>query len=142
MIGNDKDEYAFIVAHECAHIARNHIEERKKHDRKLNKIGGVILGAAEIVGFAFGVPVGIFSMMSVDSGSHLVGKKFSREQEFAADKLALRYMIDAGYDPHGALSFHHKLQSRSDDFFSILSTHPSGEDRIAGIQSTLREMEN
>lgn len=140
MIGRNRDHYAFLFAHEYAHLRQGHLSAQLKRDERLDKIGGAIIGGIEILGMAVGIPLGVFSMFSVDSGTHLVALKYDRDQEREADTVALDLMQNAGYDPCGALSFHRKLEENSKKIsIPLLSTHPTGEERISRIRSILVE---
>jgi predicted Zn-dependent protease len=78
---------------------------------------------------------------AADMGSDIFTQAYSRSQENEADRLGIRYLSRAGYDPAamanflGALEVYQNLQKRLDgdadataDFFD---THPGTTDRIA-----------
>jgi predicted Zn-dependent protease len=90
----DESQLAFALGHEVGHIAANHAHVREAYARR-NPLG--VFG--QIVGAIFGPSV----MSSViQSRARLDTLSFSRDQEYQADTLGLRYMIQAGYDPAGA----------------------------------------
>jgi predicted Zn-dependent protease len=91
---DDESELAFALGHEVGHIAANHAHAREQYARRsplgvFGQIIGAILGPG---------------MMSnvLQNRARLDTLSFSREQEYEADTLGLRYMISAGYDPAGA----------------------------------------
>ena len=92
---NDEAELAFVLGHETGHIAARHSQQRQSRSRR-NSIGGIfgaILGS--VVGGGFGNLLGQF----VQQRSQLATLEFSREQEYQADTLGIRYLTSAGYDP-------------------------------------------
>jgi predicted Zn-dependent protease len=59
---------------------------------------------------------------------------FSREDEYQADTLGVKYSSKAGYDPYGLANFFVKLQERegagaNDRTFEFLMSHPNTADR-------------
>jgi predicted Zn-dependent protease len=135
---DDESQLAFALGHEVGHIAANHAHVRQQYARRstfgwLGQIVGAILG---------GNPLGSF----IEQRAKLDLLSFSREQEYQADQLGIRYMIGAGYDPAGApgllaaLSRQTALQARSlgrtnRQTPEWASTHPLSENRM---QQTLR----
>jgi predicted Zn-dependent protease len=128
---DDESELAFALGHEVGHIAANHAHIREQYARR-NSYG--VLGS--IIGAVFGGVGDIFQARAkMDTLS------FSREQEYQADSLGLRYMIAAGYDPAGgpemlaALSRQTALQARvqgrgNRQTPEWASTHPLSENRM------------
>jgi predicted Zn-dependent protease len=129
---DDESELAFALGHEVGHIAANHAHIREQYaERSTLGVFGQIIGAIFGPGAA-----GILQARSV-----LDLLSFSREQEYEADTLGLRYMIQAGYDPAGAaevlaaLSRNSALQARVEGRTNRrlpewASTHPLSENRM------------
>jgi len=107
---DDESELAFALGHEVGHVAANHAHIREAYARR-NPLG--VFG--RIVGAVMGPSV-MSSMLN--TRAKLDTLSFSREQEYQADTLGIRYMIAAGYDPAGsagmlaALSRNSALQAR------------------------------
>jgi predicted Zn-dependent protease len=131
-IMDDESELAFALGHETGHIAANHAHIREAYVRR-NPLGvfGQIMGA--IMGPS------IMSNM-IAARARLDTLSFSRDQEYQADTLGLRYMIAAGYDPAGAaemlaaLSRETAIQARVNGRTNRqtpewASTHPLSENR-------------
>ena len=129
---DDEAELAFAIGHEVGHVAANHAHIREQYARR-NSYGvlGQIMGA--IFGGGFGSVLEARAKMDTLS--------FSREQEYQADSLGIRYMIQAGYDPVGAseilaaLSRNTALQARVQGRTNRqtpewASTHPLSENRM------------
>src|SRR5688572_2267279 len=96
---NDEAELAFVVGRETGHIAANHHQQRKSAQKSSAVWGvlGAVLGA--VVGNnAFG---GLISQGAQQfSKARLLS--FSRDQEYQADVLGIRYLTAAGYDPNAS----------------------------------------
>src|SRR3954447_21801360 len=90
---DDESELAFALGHEVGHVAANHAHIREQYASR-NPLG--VFG--QIIGAIFGS--GISDVLTARSRLDLLS--FSRDQEYQADTLGLRYMIGAGYDPAGA----------------------------------------
>lgn len=128
---DDESELAFALGHEVGHIAANHAHIREQYARR-NSYG--VLG--QIIGAIFGDVGGLLQAQAA-----LNTLSFSREQEYQADALGLRYLIAAGYDPVGgpeilaALSRQTALQARVQGRTNRqtpewASTHPLSENRM------------
>jgi predicted Zn-dependent protease len=129
---DDESELAFALGHEVGHIAANHAHIREQYaERSTTGVFGQILGAI------FGP--GAAEILQARSALDLLS--FSREQEYEADTLGLRYMIAAGYDPAGAarvlaaLSRESALEARVQGRTNRrtpewASTHPLSENRM------------
>ncbi len=130
---DDESQLAFSLGHEVAHIAANHAHIRQQYAQR-NPLG--VFG--QIVGAIFGPS--IFSNV-VAARARMDTLSFSRDQEYQADTLGLRYMIAAGYDPAGAsailagLSRNSAMEARvhgrtNRQTPEWASTHPLSENRM------------
>ena len=129
---DDESQLAFALGHEVGHIAANHAHVREQYERQ-NTMG--VFG--QIIGAIFGGGIGNM----IEQRAALQTLSFSREQEYQADTLSLRYMIAAGYDPAGgpgilgALARSSALESRLQGRTNRqtpewASTHPLSENRM------------
>ena len=95
---NDESELAFVLGHETGHIAARHAQAREAAQKRNSILGvlGVLLGSV-VGGSGFG------NMISQSAAQYaqMATLSFSRDQEYQADTLGLRYMLAAGYDPMG-----------------------------------------
>ena len=130
---DNEAQLAFALGHETGHIAANHAHAREAYAQRGNVFG--VLG--QIVGAIFGVG-GLTNAIS--QNAELRTLSFSREQEYQADELSLRYLTAAGYDPAGgpeilaALARSTALQARVQGRTNRqtpewASTHPLSENR-------------
>ena len=94
---NDESQLAFALGHETGHIAANHAHIREQYAQRGNIFG--VLG--QIVGAIFGAS-GIGNILSQQAALRTLS--FSREQEYEADQLGMRYITAAGYSSRGRKS--------------------------------------
>ena len=130
---DDESELAFSLGHEVGHIAANHARARQQYAQR-NPLG--VFG--QILGSIFGQSA-ISNVIA--ARAQLDTLRFSRDQEYQADTLGMRYMISAGYDPGGAagilasISRNTALQTRVQGRTNRqtpewASTHPLSENRM------------
>src|SRR3954462_2335872 len=131
---DDESHLAFALGHEVGHIAANHAHIREEYANRTDVFG--------VIGAIFGSIIGGPNVAAeMARRSELATLSFSREQEYEADTLGLRYMMAAGYDPAGAsgilaaLARNTALQSRGQGRTNRrtpewASTHPLSENRM------------
>jgi predicted Zn-dependent protease len=136
---NDEAELGFVLGHEEGHVAAHH--SRKSQTRStLGSIGALILGA--VTGSST-----IANLASQASQFVLLG--FSRDQEYEADSLGVRYIVQAGYDPYAAsdmldqlgraTNLETALTGAKKNLPSWASTHPLTSDRIARARALAQQ---
>jgi Zn-dependent protease with chaperone function len=141
--GSDRDAVAAVLGHELAHHKADHIRAgRRKQEgvRVLGAILGAVVGAK--VGRNSGELAGAASSAAVGLGAGLLALKFSRNQELEADRLALQWMIDAGYNPNGMLRLQEQLGALAGGKrgAAILSTHPTSAKRYQAAQKRIAQL--
>lgn len=130
---NDEAELASVLGHEAAHIAADHSAGRQQQGL-LSQI--LAVGAAIVTGSSqLGQIVGQVAQLNQ--------LRYSRNQEFEADTLGIRYMAGAGYDPSAAASLLASLgaatslearaSGRNDERSAPAwaQTHPLSADRVS-----------
>ena len=115
-LANNEAELAGVLGHEIGHVTARHTAQR--YDRaQLGQLGAVAaqlgglllggyLGGPRARGWAAQVGGQVGSL-----GAQAYVQGFSREQEFEADQLGIRYLGAAGYDPGAMASFLAALQA-------------------------------
>lgn len=129
-LANSEAEVAGVLGHEMGHVAKRHTA--KRYDRA---VGTGLFGA--IVGAVTGSPI-VSDLINLGGQLYLSG--FSRQQEYEADLLGVRYISRAGYDPYAQADFLATMNAQSNleaklagveaqrvEFFS---THPNTPDRV------------
>lgn len=141
---DDESELAFALGHEVGHVAAHHAQQREEEENQLaRRIWPQIL-----IGSIFGGP---FAERAVGSlvTAKLQTLGFSREQEYEADTLGLRYIIDGGYDPEGApaileaiarqTALEARVQGRKNrQLPEWAMTHPLTQNRIQRMEADAR----
>lgn len=119
-------ELAAILAHELGHVNARHAEKRRQ-----------IQMVTLLAGLAAAPATGGKSLIGGVIGQDMAARGYTREAEYEADKLGLKYLLRAGYDPSGLTDSLERLQDlngRIPDYeILILRTHPYLIDRIRQI---------
>jgi predicted Zn-dependent protease len=136
-ICQDETGIAVVMGHEVAHAIANHGRERMSQGL-IEEFGLSTLSSA--MGQNPGVTSQIF-MQAVGMGSQVGMLKFSRSHESEADHIGLIFMAMAGYDPQQAPKFWERMSAGSGGQKppEFMSTHPSDETRIKGLQGWIPE---
>ena len=131
-LADNEAEAASVIGHEIGHVVARHSAERYSRSvlAQIGAIGlGIATGSGELANLA-------------GSGAAAYLQSYSRDQEFEADTLGIRYMARANFDPQAAARFLDKLQAQSRleatlagqpeaaDKSNIMSTHPRTVDRV------------
>ena len=123
------DELAGVLAHEVGHVVAKHAVKKLQAmmGYMLARLAGATTGGGNMV-----------QGMDIAFASILVG--YSREDELLADRLAIRYMQAAGYDPSKMVYFMqriYKLDQKNLRPYSYFRTHPSTSDRVRVMREEL-----
>jgi predicted Zn-dependent protease len=143
MMGRDRDAVAATIGHELAHHKADHITEGRRKQEGV-RVFGAILGA--VVGAKVGSNsselAGAASAAAVGFGAHLIALKFNRNQELEADRLAIEWMIAAGYNPNGMIRLQEQLGAMTGGRkrAGILSTHPTSTKRYAAAEKHIAKL--
>jgi predicted Zn-dependent protease len=143
-------ELASVLGHEIGHVTARHTAERIARTNAAS-IGATILsiGVAILTGSN---EAGNMASQATGALAGTVLASYSREQEFEADKLGVRYMATLGYDPDEAADMLAKLDAGTRlelrvagrapdeaDRFSLLQTHPRTADRVRAALEAARQ---
>ncbi|MCX8027588.1 MAG: M48 family metalloprotease [Thermodesulfovibrionales bacterium] len=143
---DNEAEFAFVLGHEIGHVSARH-SARQMSQAMLLQLG---LGITAL------------ALSNKDYGELVVGlgylggivllRKYSRDDEFEADRLGVEYMTRIGYNPKGAVSAHRRLQQITQEyarsigqepsertfFEELLATHPRTQTRIEEIERLIQ----
>jgi predicted Zn-dependent protease len=127
---NNEAELAGVLGHEVGHVAAMHHAQGQVRDT-IAQVG--MLPLAIISPLLLGAP-------QMAAQSYL--RSFSRDAEYEADKLGIRYVARAGYDPAATATFlntmrnYEQVQALIDgrsagsiDQFDYMATHPNALER-------------
>ena len=134
-----ESELASVLAHEVAHVTQRHIARMLGQQQQMQLPMLAALAAAILLGrsrpdLASGAAV------AAQAGAVQTQLAYSRDFEREADRLGLRALETAGFDPHAMSTFFEKMQRASrvaDDgtMPGYLRTHPVTFERIADAQN-------
>jgi predicted Zn-dependent protease len=128
-------QLAGILAHEITHVVARHSAEQIAKQRLTESL----TGAAVIAAYDPNNPSTQNTAQVAVLIGQLVNLKFGRSDELESDRLGVRWMSEAGYDPRSMISVMEILAeaggpNRQPEFFS---THPDPGNRIANIEAAI-----
>lgn len=133
-VAQTDSELAAVLAHEITHAEQHHFARQYK---KASKRGF----ALSILSMAVGLPN--LAQEALGLVDFALTQRYSREHESEADRLGMKRMVRAGFDPQGMVSLLDKLNKDSqkgDVFNKWFGDHPDGPRRIANAQAELTEL--
>jgi len=125
-----KDEIAFILGHEMAHVVRGHAIHR-------------LISSSAISAAVCAAPVrGVLSGWLQRVGIQFLESAYSQDLELEADRFGIRLASAAKYDPHASVQMLARLAeiNQPPDMLklgSYFSSHPAYKARINNINRTL-----
>jgi predicted Zn-dependent protease len=130
-------QLAGVLGHEIAHVVARHGAE---HIAKQQLTEG-LTGAAVVASYDPENPNSAYAAQFAMLVGQLVNMKYGRDDELESDRLGVRFMGEAGYDPRAMLRVMQILAESSSggrppEFFS---SHPNPENRIQRIQEAIDE---
>lgn len=136
---------AAVMGHEVAHATQRHGKESYTRAVK-DQYMGVLAGLGTAVAGQYLCnsddckKMVAMGGMAVGFGITYFSLKYSRGDETEADKVGLRYMAQAGYEPTEAVKLWERMEAagggKGPEF---LSTHPSGQTRIGELNRQMSE---
>jgi predicted Zn-dependent protease len=143
-------QLAGVIAHESAHFLRKHQLRQWRDTRRKTDVFAFLAMGAGVAGGAAGVYSGDLVQLA-QLGAILSLLKYNRTLEAEADAMGVRLLAEAGYDPMAMsetwgqliaeldLSAKYRRKKRRRDF-SIFSTHPNPESRMADLKISAAEV--
>ncbi|MDI3527330.1 MAG: hypothetical protein PWR03_1513 [Tenuifilum sp.] len=127
---DNEAQLAGVMAHEIAHADRRHSTQMLTKQYGFSILLSIILGEN---------PSQLEQILSqLALGGTLL--KYSRDNEYEADKFAITYLYDTDYHPYEMAKFFEKMMGSTHKIPEFLSTHPSDENRIKNIEEVWKSM--
>ncbi|MSU46122.1 MAG: M48 family peptidase [Lacunisphaera sp.] len=137
IVKND-DQLASVLAHEIAHVAARHVNERLSRQMAV-KGGGLLVGGVMAGrGAGYLTSGAVLDAYGLSTGITAVG--FDRKKEKEADHIGIMYMARAGYNPEESIRVIESLEAASTGQPlppAWLSTHPSNPERILQLMDLM-----
>ncbi len=135
LLAETESELAGVVAHEIAHVTQRHLARRMENSKKVTiPMMLLMLGAAVAAsGSGDGVQAAIVGGQGLMQQMMI---NFTRNNEYEADRIGIRTLARAGFDPQGMADFFGKMAAVSRNYGGrgipeFLRTHPVETTRIA-----------
>lgn len=133
------DELAAVIAHETTHAAHHHMVYLLKRQAALENAEAIALLATIISGAKGSDVFNIAQGLALLNIAKLNGYGMQAERD--ADAGAIRYMMEAGYNPVGLLTFMERLARRPEFVdLGIYRSHPLDADRIRAAKDMLTKL--
>ena len=134
---------AGVLSHEVAHVTQRHIARVIAAQNKA-RIGSLAAMAAAILASRSGGDVTQAAVMTSAALPMQTQLNFTRAHEREADRIGLRVLEKAQFDPHQVPLFFRYLQRQSRLYESgipeFLRTHPITSDRVADVEARLSKI--
>lgn len=134
-----------VLTHELAHLSQRHFARSVEASRRASfaTIAGLLAGIAlAVASEGDAAQAAIIGSQAAALDSQL---RYSRLHEREADRLGMRTLVRAGYDPEAAANMFKQMQNVARLYGSkipeFLLTHPITESRIADAANRARQYE-
>lgn len=120
---DDEAELAAVIGHEITHVTHHHYRNQLAKQYGVQTLVTLLGGDSTMVS-------------SVAQG--LLSLKFSRDDEYDADKGGTLLAGNAGWNARGVATFFERMPTTG--MPEVLSTHPDSEDRVVAIYKYIRSV--
>ena len=128
----NEDELAGVLAHEIGHAHAHHMTRLQTQ--------GAVWTVPALLGMLAATINPVLGAAAI-AAAQTAQLKYSREYEQEADYLGLRFMSEAGYDPHALGSFFKVLLAEQRlnpaGVPAYMLTHPLTEDRVSHVETSI-----
>jgi len=143
LLADTQDEVAGVLSHEIAHITQLHMYRAFEKGKTMNVIAMLaMLGLILASGGDGQVITG--AVMGAQAAAAQAQINFTRHNEIEADRVGIRTLAAAGYDPQGMADFFSKMgqtsRANGEGPPEFLRTHPVSVNRIAEAESRIQNL--
>ncbi|WP_291315956.1 M48 family metalloprotease [Desulfuromonas sp.] len=131
-------QLASVLGHEVGHVTARHSVQGLQRGTLFN------VGLAVLSGVAGNTAYGPLAQQAGELTAGLLENSYSRGQERESDQLGIDYMVQAGYNPLGAVQvqeyFYRQLEGGAEPMWltGLFRTHPFSKDRMLDNQDYIR----
>lgn len=146
LASDNENEVAGVLAHEISHVTQRHIARAAYDNSRTSIVSMAAMLAALVLGAA--TDAGGDAAQGILMGSQALAAQrqinFTRANEHEADRVGIKLLSEAGFDPTAMSSFFEKLGRRyggsSQYVPELLQTHPVSADRVAEARDRARQL--
>jgi predicted Zn-dependent protease len=143
LLAETQDEVAGVLSHEIAHITQLHMYRAFEKGKTMNTIAMLaMLGLILVSGGDGQIITG--AVMGAQGMAAQAQINFTRHNEIEADRVGIRTLSAAGYDPQGMADFFEKMGQTSrvngEGPPEFLRTHPVSVNRVAEAKSRIQNL--
>ncbi len=131
-------QLAGVLAHEIGHVVGRHgAEHMAKQQLQQGLTGAAVIAATDPENPQAGYRN---AAMAAFVGS-MISMKYGRSDELESDRLGVKFMVDAGYDPNSMIQVMEILKEASGGSGrpEFMSTHPDPGNRVEAIKQAIKE---
>jgi len=131
-------QLAGVLAHEIGHVVARHSAQQIAKAQLTEGLTGAVVVAS----YDPQNPNSRSAAYIAQIVGQLVNMKYGRDDELQSDRLGVRFMSEAGYDPRSLIRVMEILaaSSKGNQPPEFFSTHPNPDNRIARIQQAIQEV--
>jgi len=143
LLADTQDEVAGVLSHEIAHITQLHMYRAFEKAKSMNTLAMLaMLGLILASGGDGQVITG--AVLGTQAAAAQAQINFTRHNEIEADRVGIRTLSGAGYDPQGMADFFEKMgqtsRANGEGPPEFLRTHPVSVNRIAEAKSRIQNL--
>jgi len=139
-----EDELASVVAHELAHLSQRHFASQLEESRRNRPLAIASILASIAIAATAGGEAGSAAISSTIASQQSLALAFSRQNEREADRVGMRNLVSANFDPSAMPRMFSRLHERNrlqgTKVPEFLLTHPLTESRIADSQNRAAQL--
>ncbi len=143
LLADTQDEVAGVLSHEIAHITQLHMYRAFEKGKTMSIISMLAMMGLILASGGDGQVI-TGAVMGAQAASAQAQINFTRHNEVEADRVGIRTLAAAGYDPQGMADFFSKMghssRANGEGPPEFLRTHPVSVNRIAEAKSRIQNL--
>ncbi len=143
LLADTQDEVAGVLAHEIAHITQLHMYRAFEKAKTMNILALLAMMGIILASGGNGQAI-TGAVMGAKAATQQAQINFTRHNEIEADRVGIRTLAAAGYDPQGMADFFTKMGKSSrvngEGPPEFLRTHPVSVNRIAEAEDRIQNL--